>query len=107
MKSIIAVCIVAFALGAVAVTTIPAQTIAPDQAILKLFPADTQGLASFDVAALRNTPLVQEIWSEQGVPNFGGLREFAQATGFVVQRDLDRVTIGRIGVRNTLAIAEA
>ena len=62
MKWIVGVSVVAAVVfGMVATITIPAQTIVPDQAVLKLFPAETQGIAFVDLAALRNTPLGQEV----------------------------------------------
>src|SRR5262249_46489404 len=106
MKWIVGVSIVAVIAGAAATMTIPAQTITPDQTILKLFPAETQGVAFIDAAGLRNSPLAQDLWAAKDL-HFRGLADFTQATGFVVERDLDRLTLGRIGVRNILVIAEA
>ena len=64
MKWIAGVSLVAVIFGTAASMTIPAQTITPDLAILKLLPAETQGVAFIDAAALRNTPLVQDLMVE-------------------------------------------
>lgn len=106
MKWIIGVSILAVAVGVAVTMTVPAETIALDQEILKLFPAETQGIAFIDVAQLREAPLAQEILADSTVSDFRALRDFAEATGFVVQRDLNRLTIGRIGT-HILAVAEA
>jgi hypothetical protein len=92
-----------------ATMTIPAQTITPDQAILRLFPSETQGIAFFDVAALRNAPFVQEVLAARTFPpRFASrLGELEAATGFKPERDVDRVTFGKLGAREMLAIVEA
>ena len=88
---------------------IPAQTITPDQAILKLFPPETQGIAFFDVAALRNASLVQDVLAQRAFPPklADRLAELEAATGFKPEQDVDRVTVGRLGAREMLAIVEA
>ncbi len=55
MKWIVGVSVVAAVVFALATTTIPAQTIVPDQAVLKLFPAETQGVAFVDTRPLLET----------------------------------------------------
>ena len=108
MKWIVGAILIAVVFGMVATITTPAQTITPDQAILKLFPPETQGIAFIDVAALRNAHLVQEVIAERGFPKLPPrLAEYAAATGFAIERDLDQVTIGRLGVRQILMIAQA
>ena len=110
MKWIVGVSVVATVVFALATITIPAQTIVPDQAVLKLFPAETQGVAFVDLAALRNTPLGQEVIAQGGplastrVPK---LQDFIAATGFNFQQDVDRVTVGRLDARRAMFIIQA
>jgi hypothetical protein len=108
MKWIAGVSLVAVIVGAAATRTIPAQTIIPDQAVLKLFPAETQGVGFIDAAAVRNTPLGQGLM-QQGLLSTppSRLAEFAAATGFNFQQDVDRVTAGNLGSRRMLFVIEA
>ena len=106
MKWIVGVSVVAAVVFAVATTTIPAQTIVPDPAVLKLFPAETQGVAFVDLAGLRNTPLGMEIMAQGqplalGVPK---IQDFVAATGFNFRDDVDRVTIGRLDARRAMFV---
>lgn len=109
MKSIIGVSIIAaIAMGWAATMTIPAATITPDEATLKLLPPETEAVAFIDVAALRSAPLVQDAMANKvGLGLNRELGEFMMATGFDPQRDLDNVTIAKIGVQQVLVIAEA
>jgi hypothetical protein len=108
MKWIVGVSLVAVVAGAAATMTIPAQTVTPDQAVMKLFPAQTQGVAFIDAAALRNTPLGKDLLAEGLIPRMPAkLADFAAATGFDIQRDVDRVTVGRLGSRRMLFVIEA
>ena len=107
MKWIVGFSAIAVIVGAAATATIPAATITPDQAIFKLFPAETQGIAFIDVAALRSAALVKDILDFYRPTIEGQLPEFMVATGLVPQRDVDRVTVGRITPRETLAVIEA
>lgn len=108
MKWIVGVSLVAIVVGVAATMTIPAQTVIPDLAILKLLPAETQGVAFIDAAALRNTPLVQDLMAQGQLPTPPPkLAEFAQAAGFDFERDVDRVTIGRLNDRRMLLVIEA
>src|SRR5262245_51240075 len=110
MKWIVGVSIVAAVVFVLATITIPAQTIVPDQAVLKLFPAETQGVAFVDLAALRNTPLGQEVMAQGGplaVTRVPKLQDFIAATGFNFQQDVDRVTVGRLDARRAMFIIQA
>src|SRR5690242_9894849 len=109
MKWIVGASLFALIVGAGFTATIPAQTIVPDQAILRLLPQETQGVAFIDVANLRNVPLVQDLVAQGAIPAAAPPRfnDFVAATGLNFQRDVDRITIGRIGVRDMLAIVEA
>jgi hypothetical protein len=106
MKWIVGFSIIAVIVGVAATTTIPAATITPDQAILRFFPPETQGVAFIDMAGLRNSPLGKDLIDGKLVRLPRGPREFEEATGFSVERDLDRVTAGRIGEREMLAVIE-
>jgi hypothetical protein len=108
MKWVVGVSVIATALGWAATMTIPAPTITPDESTLKYFPPETQGIAFADIAALRNAPLVQDALNKgQSLVMPPGISEFAEQTGFDVQRDLDRVTIGKISARERLVVANA
>jgi hypothetical protein len=88
--------------------TVPAQTITPDEATLKLFPPETTGIAVIDVAGLRGAPLFNELIMQKLPAQFpGDLNEFIQATGFEIQRDVDKITVGHIGQHEGLAIVQA
>lgn len=108
MKWIIGISVIAVMAGFAATMTIPAQTITPDEATLKLFPRETDGLAFVDAAGLRSAPLFQEMITEQLQPKIPlPLQEFSKATDFAIDRDLEHLTIGRIGPRQMLVIAQA
>jgi hypothetical protein len=108
MKWIAGVSLAAAIVFVAATATIPAQTIIPDQSVLKLFPAETQGVGFIDAAAIRNTPLGQDLMS-QGLLRTAPpkLAEFAAATGFDFRNDVDRVTAGNLGNRRMLFVIEA
>jgi hypothetical protein len=106
MKWIVGFSIMAAIVGVVATMTIPAATITPDQAILKFFPPETHGVAFIDIAGLRSSPLGADLMKGHLNRLPRGPREFEEATGFSVQRDLDRVTAARIGEHDVLAVAE-
>src|SRR5207245_7301926 len=96
------------ALGWVATATIPAATITPDEAILKYFPPETQGIAFIDAVALRNAPLIQDALNAaqfQSLPP--GIAELTERMGFDPRRDLDRLTVGKISARERLIVADA
>jgi hypothetical protein len=106
MKWILGVTCIALVIGVVATMSVPAQTITPDEATLKLFPSETQGIGFVDVAGLRGSTLFNELILQK-LPHPQELNEFVQATGFDVMRDVDRVTAGRINQRDVLAIIQA
>lgn len=107
MKWILGFSIIAIAMGWAAVASIPAATVSVDDSALKFLPAETQGVAFIDVAALRDAPLAADIL-KQFPPTIEshGLGEFMAATGFDPQRDLDKVTVAKIGNRDPLVIAQ-
>src|SRR5688572_15969392 len=104
MKWIAGVFVMAVVVGAVATMSVPAATVALDRDILRLFPRETQGVAFADVAALRNAPLVQEFLNVRKPVFDGQINEFFRATGFQPERDLDRVTVGKVGDKEMLVI---
>jgi len=108
MRWIFGVTAVALIVGVVATMTVPAQNITPDETTLKLFPPETTGIVVVDVAGLRGAPLFDELIMQKLPAQFPGpLNEFIQATGFQVQRDIDKITVGHIGQRAALAIVQA
>ena len=108
MKWIAGVSVVAAVVFALATITIPAQTIVPDQAVLKLFPAETQGVAFVDLAGLRNSPLGVEVMAQGApwVPQVPKLQDFVAATGFNFREDVDRVTVGRLDARRAMFVIQ-
>jgi hypothetical protein len=107
MKWIAGASIMALAMGWAITMTVPAATITPDEATLKLLPPETEAVAFFDVASLRHAPLVQEALKTYAPAIDGDLGEFITATGFDPRRDLDKVTVAKIGPQQMLAIAHA
>jgi hypothetical protein len=108
MKWIAGISIAAVVMFAAATLTLPAQTITPDQNVLKLFPAETRGIAFVDFAALRNTPLGQDLVAEGTmVPRVPKLTDFMNATGFKFPQDVDRATIGRLDARRMMFVIDA
>jgi hypothetical protein len=108
MKWILGASVVAVIAGMAATMTVPAQTITPDEAVLRLFPRETNGVAFIDVAALRSAPLYDETVAAQFKAKMpADMVEFGEATGFVVDRDLDRVTVARLEGRRLVAVAHA
>src|SRR4051812_23627017 len=109
MKWMVGVSVVALVVFVAATMTIPAQTIVPDQAVLKLFPAETQGVAFADLASLRNSPLGADILAQGSplTPRVPKLQDFLDATGFNFPQDVDRVTIGRSDNRKMLFVIQA
>ncbi len=108
MKWILGVTAIAVVVGIVAAISVPAQTVTPDEATLKLFPPETQGIGFVDVAGLRNAPLFQDLILKNLPQQFPReLNEFVNATGFDLQRDVERVTAGRIGQKEMLLLVQA
>ena len=105
MKWILGLCAAAVIFGIAATMTIPAQTITPDQATLKLFPPETTGVAVVDVGGLRGSQLFKDLRPEANYPR--GLREFIEATGFDPQRDVEQVTAAKIGPKEFVVIVRA
>jgi len=107
MKWILGVSAIAVVVGLAATMTVPAQTITPDEATLKLFPSETQGIGFVDIAGLKGAPLFNDLILQK-IPQFPqGLGEFAQATGFNVEQDVDTVTAGNIALHDMLVIVRA
>jgi hypothetical protein len=107
MKWILGITVTAVLVGMVATMTVPAQTVTPDEATLKLFPTETQGIAFVDLAGLRAAPLFSE-FVMQKLPRLPrDAREFQEATGFDLQRDVDKVTAAYMDQRDVLVIVQA
>ena len=105
MKWILGVCAAAVVFGIAATMTIPAQTITPDQVTLKLFPLETTGVAVVDVGGLRNSELFKQVVPAVKYPS--GLTEVIEATGFQPDRDVDQVTVAKIGTNQIVAVVRA
>jgi hypothetical protein len=82
---------------------------APFPALLNLAPGDSNFIAYIDLAALRATPLAQQLTAAAQASQDPEYTNFVNATGFDYQKDLDHVLItsrpGAGGPRN-LVIAE-
>jgi len=108
MKWLLGVTAIAVIVGIVATISVPAQTVTPDEATLKLFPPETQGIGFVDVAGLRGSPLFQDLVLSnlpKRLPD--DLNKFITTTGFDIQRDVDRITAGRIGGKDVLVVVTA
>src|SRR5215813_703558 len=98
--------IFAIAMGLAATTTIPAAAVSIDDAIFKFLPPETQGIVFIDVAALRNASLVRDALKDQKLTSPRGWDDFVQATGMVPERDIDKVTIGKLDAQDGLVIIQ-
>jgi hypothetical protein len=98
--------LIAIAMGRAATATIPAATASIDDASLRFLPPDTQSVAVIDVAALRNSPLMQDVFNRKDLLPVHWAVIMA-GTGFDPQRDLDKVTVAKIGTRDSLAVVQA
>jgi hypothetical protein len=106
MKWVLGVSIIAVAMGWVATMTIPAATVAIDDASLKFLPSETKGVVVIDVAALRNAPLVQDVLKAKALSGPRGWEDFVAATGMDPERDIDKVTIGKLEGKDAVVIAQ-
>lgn len=106
MKWIVGLSMMAVLMGIVAIATIPAATISIDNAILKFLPPETQGVAFIDVAGLKNAPLVEEALKAKAIDFPRDLKDFMTATGFDPLKDVDRITVGKVGARDGLVIVQ-
>jgi len=97
---------IAIAMGWAATVTIPAATASIDDASLRFLPPDTQSVAVIDVAALRNSSLMQDVFNRKDLlPAHWAV--IMAGTGFDPQRDLDKITVAKIGTRDSLAVVQA
>ena len=106
MKRVMVVSMFAMAVGCALIATVPAAAVSIDDVSLKFLPPETQGIAFIDVAALRGAPLVQEAMKNRNVSMPRSLNDITTATGFDPERDLDKVTIGKFGGRESLVILQ-
>ena len=94
------------AMGRAATATIPAATASIDDASLRFLPPDTRSVAVIDVAALRNSPLMQDVFNRKDLlPAHWAV--IMAGTGFDPQRDLEKITVAKIGPRDSLAVVQA
>jgi hypothetical protein len=106
MKWIGGLLTVAVIMGWVATASIPAAPVSIDPASLKFLPPETQGIAFVDVAALRNATLVQNALQTATLDFQKGLANFVDATGLDPQKDVDRITAGKLGDNQVLMIIQ-
>ncbi len=109
MKWLIATFALAATIVVVAGTQSPAtEALSPDDALLRVFPADSGGVMFVDVAELRNNPLVREYFLDGSDFEFPAVvREFARRTGLDPETDVDQVMLGRTGENEFLGVARA
>ena len=101
-----ALILIEIAMGRGATATIPAVTASIDDASLRFLPPDTRSVAVIDVAALRNSPLMQDVFNRKDLlPAHWAV--IMAGTGFDPQRDLEKITVAKIGTRDSLAIVQA
>jgi hypothetical protein len=98
--------ILAIAMGIAAIAMVPATPVSIDAVSLKFLPPETQGIAFIDVASLRNAPLLQDGLKQKDLQVPGDWADFVSATGIDPERDIDRVTIGKIDARNALFVVQ-
>src|SRR5262245_19103685 len=106
MKWLLGVSMIAIVMGWVAIMTIPAATVSIDDASLKFLPPDTKGVVFIDVAALRSSPLVQDILKDKSLGGPGRWGDFVTTTGMDPERDVDKVTIGQLNGKDGLIIVQ-
>src|SRR5262249_33529685 len=111
MKWVLGISIIAIGMGWAATATIPAAAVSVDEASFKFLPPETQAIAFIDVAALRSAPLVQDalqaVQAKDGsfaLPN--DVAEFTRATGVDPMRDIDKVTLAKIGPKDGFAVVQ-
>ena len=82
------------------------EAVTPDEELLKLFPAATDGVGFIDVAELRDNQLVHDLVETQLRGRARrGLDEFMERTGLDPIRDLEQVMAGRTGADSFLVVA--
>jgi hypothetical protein len=106
MKWITGLPIVAIAMAWAVSSASPGATITWDDASLKFLPPETQGIAFVDVAALRDAALVRDVLDKGDVGYPRELVDFMSATGFDPMKDLDKLTIAKIGAQDALVVAQ-
>lgn len=98
---------VAIGMGWAATAMIPAATVTIDQTSLKFLPPDTQGLAVVDVAGLRGAPLVQTALQLQPtLEGPQGLQQFITETGVDPLKDVDTVTVAKVGQKDAFVVIQ-
>ncbi len=106
MKWIGGLLTIAVIMGWVATASIPAAPVSIDPASLRFLPPETRGIALVDLAALRNATLVQNALQTATLDFQKGLANFVAATGLDPQKDVDRITVGKLGTNQILMIVQ-
>jgi hypothetical protein len=106
MRWVLGASIIAVAMGWIAIMAIPAATVSVEDAGLKFLPPDTKGIVFIDVAGLRNAPLVQDLLKDKNLAGPRGWEDFVAATGMDPERDIDRVTIGKLDGKGGVVIVQ-
>jgi hypothetical protein len=106
MKRLWSGLLAAIMMGWSANATIAGAGVSIDGVSLKFLPPETQGIVCIDLAALRNAPLVQDALKGQNFVVPRDLSEFTIATGIDPQRDIDKVTIAKLGAQDGLVIVQ-
>jgi hypothetical protein len=108
MKWILGAAMIAIAMGWAATATIPAATVTIDPTSLKFLPPETQGLAVIDVAGLVGTPLVQDAVKNRPLIQNGppDLQEFITATGIDPMKDINTVTVAKLGMKYAFFVVQ-
>ena len=106
MKWTLGVLLSAILMGWAASAVIPATPVSIDAVSLKFLPPETLAIAFIDVAALRNAPLFQDTFNAKDAAFPSDMNEFIIATGVDPNRDIDRVTIAKLGAGVGFAIVQ-
>ena len=85
---------------------IPTPPVSIDDVSLKFLPPETLGVAFIDVAALRNAPLFQDTFNAKDPAFPSDVNEFMIATGVDPKRDIDKVTIAKLGAGVGFAVVQ-
>ena len=109
MKWALGVLVLAVTITVIAASFSPrVEALAPDEALLRLFPADSIGVLYADISELLGSELLQGILLENDafeLPNL--VEEFSIRTGLDPFTDLEQAMLGRTGKDTFLGVARA
>ncbi len=108
MKLVIGVFSLAVTIAVVASFPGTVEAVNPDEALLRLFPLDTEGVGFVDVAQLRDNSLINELVIDRVLRDKPrAIDEFEEQTGLDLESDIQQVMVGRTGEKEFLIAARA